>query len=111
MGAGPVPTDRDADATLARHGVRPGPEGHDPAALAAAIEARGWAWSAEPTAGELGLGATGRWRALGFAAGDTDPTAGSHALGSRSARATGTTEGEALARALAKMLGRGEAAG
>ena len=110
MGAGPAPANRDTDAVLARHGIRPGPDGFDPAALAAAIEARGWSWSAEEAAGVApglpGLPPHKRWRALVFDPGSHDPTVGSAALGSRGARGTGPTEAAALATALAGMLGR-----
>ena len=106
----PVPSTPDSDATLARHSIRQGPDGYDAAVLAALAAARGWAWSTEPVAGTPGLGAANRWRALVFAPGDRDPSAGG-GLGSRSARATGPTEGAALARALAHMLERAEPTG
>ena len=101
-----MPSSPDTGAILARHGLGPGPDGYEPAALAAAAEARGWSWSAEEVGGMApdlpGMPHHKRWRALVYAPGSNDPTVGSVALGSRSARAAGPTEGEALARALAK---------
>ena len=96
----------DPAAVLAAHGLAPGPEGWDGAALAAAAEARGWAWSAEPIAGarpgQLG------WKALVF-----DPASRGERRGrlptTRHARGRGSTEAEALAAALAGMLAQGGA--
>jgi hypothetical protein len=95
-----VPNPTDVAAVLAAHGLRPGPAGWDLAALGAAVEGRGWAWSVEPVAGRHGRPPIAR--ALVF-----DP-APRLVVGrfptSPHARGRGTTEADALALALARML-------
>jgi hypothetical protein len=86
---------------LAAHGVAPGPDGLDPADLAAAAEARGWRVSTEPAAGAGSP--QRRWRATVMGPASTGP-AGVFAAGTH---AYGATETEALAVALASMLRRG----
>ncbi len=91
----------DAAAVLAAAGLEPGPDGHDPAALAAAIEGRGWWWSVEPLAGSplnrpryrALVVAPVRWSAAG--AGPAAPL---------TARGRGATEAAAMAHALAHLL-------
>ena len=92
----------DVDAVLEAHGIGPGPEGYDLAALAAAVEGRGWSYRTE----ELDPDHRGRdrYRALVFRR-----TGGLVATGyaaTRSYRGRGRTEEEALARAVAGMLAR-----
>ena len=85
-------------AALALHGIPPGPHGYDVAALAAAIERLGWRYATEGRApSQRGRH---RYRALVFGLGTEGHP--SHVSG----RGRGAMEAEALAQALARLLGR-----
>ena len=95
-----MPRPIDVAAVLAAAGIEPGPDGHDPATLVAAIEGRGWRRSVEPRAG---LPPTRpRYRAL-VVAPVRWPTAGDGHGATPTARGRGATETAALDRAVARL--------
>jgi len=96
-----MPRSVDVAAVLAVAGLEPDPDGYDPAALAAAIEGRGWRWSVEPRAGSPPN--RPRYRALVVAPSHW-PTAGGGQGATTAARGRGATAGAALAQALAHLL-------
>ena len=83
------------DAALAGHGLVPGPDSYDVAALLAAAETRGWTAGVEEVDGAAPRHA-GRYRAF--------VTRPRHRGGRWAVHARGRSEIEALARALARAL-------
>ena len=92
---------RDVPAVLARHGIDPGPQGYDLAALERAILTRGWRHRTEERRSR-----TMRYQALVFARIEGVARTAPDHVSSLWGRGRGATEEEALALALTRMLRR-----
>lgn len=94
----------DVPAVLARHGLVAGVGGYDPIALAEAAAVHGWAASVEERP------RTGRYRCRALLHAVDPARVGTGHSGLQALRGSGATPGEALAQAVARLLGKIERA-